>query len=109
MHLFLIQLFWQARVVVVPQFWQPIGSVLMINDINSTTHEEAQPCSMALCNDNDHLLSASGGQVSFYTMMTDKVNLTILHDIWFYKKVGINVNFYNIFCQKSTNEECCVS
>ncbi|KAG0615814.1 hypothetical protein M758_5G068900 [Ceratodon purpureus] len=63
----------QARVVV-PQFWQPIGSVLMINDINSTTHEEAQPCSMALCNDNDHLLSASGGQVSFYTMMTDKVN-----------------------------------
>lgn len=51
----------------------------MINEINTTSEEVPnRPCSMALCNDNDHLLSASGGHVSFYTMMTDKVNLTIL-------------------------------
>ena len=72
------RLLWQATVNVSPQLWQPVGGVLMINEVNSTIPEEAQPCSMALCNDNDHLLSASGGHVSFYTMIIDKVNLTLL-------------------------------
>ena len=74
------QLFWQTAVKFAPQLWRPAGGVLMINDMISThaISEEDAPCSMALCRDDYHLymLSASGGNVSFFTMMTDKVNLT---------------------------------
>lgn len=102
------QLFWQA-VNVAPQLWQPVGGVLMINDINSTTPEEARPCSMALCNDNDHLLSVSGDRVYFYTMMADKVlNVTILHGARLYEKVETSVlNSRNTFVKSlHANKEC---
>lgn len=64
----------QATIDVHPHLWQPIGGVLMINDINHKTPEGVHLCSMALCVDNDHLLSSSGGKVSYYTMMNDIVD-----------------------------------
>lgn len=72
----------------------------MMNDINHKTPEGVHPCSMALCVDNDHLLSSSGGKVSYYTMMNDIVRITILYEIPLYKK--FKTNGHQLFLK------CCV-
>jgi hypothetical protein len=44
----------------------------MTNDISETNVEEAVPC-IALSKNDSYLISASGGKVSLFNMMTFKV------------------------------------
>ena len=44
----------------------------MTNDINDTNPEEAVPC-IALSKNDSYVMSASGGKVSLFNMMTFKV------------------------------------
>jgi hypothetical protein len=46
----------------------------MTNDISETNVEEAVPC-IALSKNDSYVMSASGGKVSLFNMMTFKVNL----------------------------------
>lgn len=53
--------------------WQPPSGILMINDITDANPEEAVPC-FALSKNDSYVMSASGGQISLFNMMTFKVN-----------------------------------
>eukprot|EP01018_Ginkgo_biloba_P018591 Gb_09668 [translate_table: standard] len=55
-----------------PQLWQPPSGILMTNDISDTNPEEAVPC-IALSKNDSYVMSASGGKVSLFNMMTFKV------------------------------------
>jgi hypothetical protein len=50
----------------------------MTNDISETNVEEAVPC-IALSKNDSYVMSASGGKVSLFNMMTFKVNFFWLH------------------------------
>eukprot|EP00249_Psilotum_nudum_P021400 c28094_g1_i2 orf=495-3920(+) len=61
-----------------PQLWQPASGILMTNDISETTNpEEAVPC-IALSKNDSYVMSASGGKVSLFNMMTFKVMTTFM-------------------------------
>ncbi|KAL2612905.1 hypothetical protein R1flu_024597 [Riccia fluitans] len=62
-----------------PQLWQPASGILMTNDIsdNSSNPEEAVPC-IALSKNDSYVMSASGGKVSLFNMMTFKVMTTFM-------------------------------
>lgn len=62
----------QATANVVPQHWQPNSGLLMTNDISGVNLEEAVPC-IALSKNDSYVLSACGGKVSLFNMMTFKV------------------------------------
>jgi hypothetical protein len=49
----------------------------MTNDISETNVEEAVPC-IALSKNDSYVMSASGGKVSLFNMMTFKVNLFLV-------------------------------
>ena len=73
---------------VVPQHWQPNSGLLMTNDVSGVNPEEAVPC-IALSKNDSYVMSACGGKVSLFNMMTFKVclNITVLHlhQIWHLK------------------------
>jgi hypothetical protein len=50
----------------------------MTNDISETNVEEAVPC-IALSKNDSYVMSASGGKVSLFNMMTFKVKCFWLH------------------------------
>ncbi|CAM6106427.1 unnamed protein product [Calypogeia fissa] len=62
-----------------PQLWQPASGILMTNDIDNTNTnpEEAVPC-IALSKNDSYVMSASGGKVSLFNMMTFKVMTTFM-------------------------------
>jgi WD40 repeat protein len=60
-----------------PQLWQPPSGILMTNDISETNVEEAVPC-IALSKNDSYVMSASGGKVSLFNMMTFKVMTTFM-------------------------------
>eukprot|EP00246_Nothoceros_aenigmaticus_P004019 TRINITY_DN1530_c0_g2_i1.p1 TRINITY_DN1530_c0_g2~~TRINITY_DN1530_c0_g2_i1.p1 ORF type:complete len:664 (+),score=128.44 TRINITY_DN1530_c0_g2_i1:208-1992(+) len=60
-----------------PQLWQPSSGILMTNDISETNPEEAVPC-IALSKNDSYVMSASGGKVSLFNMMTFKVMTTFM-------------------------------
>ncbi|KAH7432223.1 hypothetical protein KP509_07G013800 [Ceratopteris richardii] len=60
-----------------PQLWQPSSGILMTNDITDTNPEEAVPC-IALSKNDSYVMSASGGKVSLFNMMTFKVMTTFM-------------------------------
>lgn len=62
----------QATASCPPQLWQPASGILMTNDISDTSPEEAVPC-IALSKNDSYVMSASGGKVSLFNMMTFKV------------------------------------
>lgn len=62
----------QATATLPPQLWQPSSGILMTNDITDTNPEEAVPC-IALSKNDSYVMSASGGKVSLFNMMTFKV------------------------------------
>lgn len=68
----IICLFLQATASVVPQLWQPPSGILMTNDITGTNSEEAVPC-FALSKNDSYVLSASGGKISLFNMISFKV------------------------------------
>lgn len=55
-----------------PQLWQPASGILMNNDVADTNPEEAVPC-FALSKNDSYVMSASGGKISLFNMMTFKV------------------------------------
>ena len=65
--------FCKATASVVPQHWQPNSGLLMTNDITGVNLEEAVPC-IALSKNDSYVMSAAGGKVSLFNMMTFKVS-----------------------------------
>nr|CAN79774.1 hypothetical protein VITISV_013612 [Vitis vinifera] len=62
---------------VVPQHWQPNSGLLMTNDVSGVNPEEAVPC-IALSKNDSYVMSACGGKVSLFNMMTFKVMTTFM-------------------------------
>ena len=66
----------QATAAAVPQHWQPNSGLLMTNDVSGVNLEEANPC-IALSKNDSYVMSAAGGKVSLFNMMTFKVYIYI--------------------------------
>ncbi|KAH9761710.1 Topless-related protein 4 [Citrus sinensis] len=60
-----------------PQLWQPPSGILMTNDISDTNPEDAVPC-FALSKNDSYVMSASGGKISLFNMMTFKTMTTFM-------------------------------
>ncbi|XP_043724871.1 topless-related protein 4-like isoform X1 [Telopea speciosissima] len=67
----------KATASVAPQLWQPSSGILMTNEINNTTAEDAVPC-FALSKNDSYVMSASGGKISLFNMMTFKTMTTFM-------------------------------
>ena len=63
----------QATAYVVPQLWQPPSGTLMTNDLNDSKPAEESAACIALSKNDSYVMSASGGKVSLFNMMTFKV------------------------------------
>ncbi|CAO2168151.1 unnamed protein product [Urochloa humidicola] len=57
--------------------WQPANEIVMKNDTSGVNPEEATPC-IALSQNEFHVMSASGGKVSLFNMMTFQVFHTFM-------------------------------
>ncbi|XP_022721208.1 topless-related protein 4-like isoform X2 [Durio zibethinus] len=60
-----------------PQLWQPSSGILMTNDLRETNQEDAVPC-FALSKNDSYVMSASGGKISLFNMMTFKTMTTFM-------------------------------
>ncbi|KAL5988108.1 RNA polymerase II associated Paf1 complex subunit Tpr1 [Asimina triloba] len=67
----------KATASVSPQLWQPPSGILMTNDIADTNPEEAVSC-FALSKNDSYVMSASGGKISLFNMMTFKTMTTFM-------------------------------
>ncbi|TYJ31477.1 hypothetical protein E1A91_A06G201300v1 [Gossypium mustelinum] len=67
----------KATASVAPQLWQPSSGILMTNDVADTNPEEAVPC-FALSKNDSYVMSASGGKISLFNMMTFKTMATFM-------------------------------
>ncbi|KAJ7977900.1 Topless-related protein [Quillaja saponaria] len=67
----------KATASVVPQHWQPNSGLLMTNDVSGVNLEESVPC-IALSKNDSYVMSACGGKVSLFNMMTFKVMTTFM-------------------------------
>nr|XP_043627620.1 protein TOPLESS-RELATED PROTEIN 2-like isoform X2 [Erigeron canadensis] len=63
---------------IVPQLWQPTNGALMSNDVNESKSAEESPACIALSKNDSYVMSASGGKVSLFNMMTFKVMTTCM-------------------------------
>jgi hypothetical protein len=61
----------QATASIVPLHWQPNSALVMAND-PADNPEDAVPC-IALSKNDSYVMSACGGKVSLFNMMTFKV------------------------------------
>ncbi|WOL18286.1 protein TPR2-like [Canna indica] len=62
---------------VAPQLWQPSNGILMTNETSDNNPEEATAC-IALSKNDSYVMSASGGKISLFNMMTFKVMTTFM-------------------------------
>lgn len=62
--------------------WQPPSGIMMTNDIVDINSEEAVSC-FALSKNDSYVMSASGGKISLFNMMTFKVLFSVCHLIIF--------------------------
>ncbi|KAF8015963.1 hypothetical protein BT93_H1495 [Corymbia citriodora subsp. variegata] len=67
----------KATASVAPQHWQPSSGLLMNNDVSGGKIEEAVPC-IALSKNDSYVMSACGGKISLFNMMTFKVMTTFM-------------------------------
>ncbi|CAM0880713.1 unnamed protein product [Alopecurus aequalis] len=67
----------KATASVVPQHWQPNSGLVMANDTGDANPEESVPC-IALSKNDSYVMSACGGKVSLFNMMTFKVMTTFM-------------------------------
>ncbi|XVE98358.1 hypothetical protein REPUB_Repub03eG0099500 [Reevesia pubescens] len=67
----------KATTSVAPQLWQPSSGILMTNDLSDTNPEDAVPC-FALSKNDSYVMSASGGKISLFNMMTFKTMTTFM-------------------------------
>ncbi|KAK3037662.1 hypothetical protein RJ639_030439, partial [Escallonia herrerae] len=63
---------------IVPQLWQPTNGALMSNDLSDTKPAEESAACIALSKNDSYVMSASGGKVSLFNMMTFKVMTTFM-------------------------------
>ncbi|GAV77852.1 LOW QUALITY PROTEIN: WD40 domain-containing protein [Cephalotus follicularis] len=68
----------KATAYVAPQLWQPPSGTLMTNDINDNKPAEESAACIALSKNDSYVMSASGGKVSLFNMMTFKVMTTFM-------------------------------
>lgn len=66
----------KATASIVPQHWLPNTGLVMSNDVPEN-YEEAVPC-IALSKNDSYVMSACGGKVSLFNMMTFKVMTTFM-------------------------------
>ncbi|XP_059644318.1 protein TOPLESS isoform X2 [Cornus florida] len=66
----------KATTSISPQIWQPASGIFMTNDVTDSP-EEAVPC-FALSKNDSYVMSASGGKVSLFNMMTFKTMTTFM-------------------------------
>jgi hypothetical protein len=67
----------------VPLHWQPNSGLVMTNDPADNT-EDAVSC-IALSKNDSYVMSACGGKVSLFNMMTFKVRLYYLSRMYFFR------------------------
>ncbi|XP_047328825.1 topless-related protein 3-like isoform X2 [Impatiens glandulifera] len=67
----------KATANVVPQHWQPNSGLFMTNDVSGVNIDEAVPC-IALSKNDSYVMSACGGKVSLFNMMTFKTMTTFM-------------------------------
>ncbi|MFS7940504.1 putative transcription factor WD40-like family [Helianthus anomalus] len=67
----------KATASVSPQLWQPASGILMTNDVAETNPEESVSC-FALSKNDSYVMSASGGKISLFNMMTFKTMTTFM-------------------------------
>ncbi|KAL9323208.1 hypothetical protein ACSQ67_011261 [Phaseolus vulgaris] len=67
----------KASATVQPQLWQPSSGILMTNDLTDSNTEDAVPC-FALSKNDSYVMSASGGKISLFNMMTFKTMTTFM-------------------------------
>ncbi|KAG1354187.1 protein TOPLESS-RELATED PROTEIN 2 [Cocos nucifera] len=63
---------------VAPQLWQPANGILMTNEISDSNPAEESTACIALSKNDSYVMSASGGKVSLFNMMTFKVMTTFM-------------------------------
>ncbi|KAG6491169.1 hypothetical protein ZIOFF_052502 [Zingiber officinale] len=66
-----------ATTGIAPQLWQPPSGILMTNKIPDTNPEKAVHC-FALSKNDSYVMSASGGKISLFNMMTFKTMTTFM-------------------------------
>ncbi|XP_060669272.1 topless-related protein 4-like isoform X2 [Ziziphus jujuba] len=67
----------KATTTVPPRLWQPPSGILMTNDISDANVDDAVPC-FALSKNDSYVMSASGGKISLFNMMTFKTMTTFM-------------------------------
>lgn len=67
----------KATASIAPQLWQPSSGILMTNDLSDTNPEDAVSC-FALSKNDSYVMSASGGKISLFNMMTFKTMTTFM-------------------------------
>ncbi|KAK8914551.1 Topless-related protein 1 [Platanthera zijinensis] len=67
----------KATAAVAPHIWQPTSGILMTNEISDTNPEEAIHC-FALSKNDSYVMSASGGKISLFNMMSFKTMTTFM-------------------------------
>nr|XP_043635413.1 protein TOPLESS-like [Erigeron canadensis] len=67
----------KATAAVSPQLWQPSSGILMTNDVADMNPEESVSC-FALSKNDSYVMSASGGKISLFNMMTFKTMTTFM-------------------------------
>ncbi|XP_062216167.1 protein TPR3-like isoform X2 [Phragmites australis] len=67
----------KATASVSPQLWQPPSGIFMTNDTSDSNPEEAVHC-FALSKNDSYVMSASGGKISLFNMMTFKTMTTFM-------------------------------
>ncbi|XWS57340.1 hypothetical protein CRYUN_Cryun09bG0165800 [Craigia yunnanensis] len=68
----------KATAYVAPQLWQPPSGTPMTNDTSDTKPAEESTACIALSKNDSYVMSASGGKVSLFNMMTFKVMTTFM-------------------------------
>ncbi|OIS96496.1 PREDICTED: protein TPR2-like isoform X1 [Nicotiana attenuata] len=63
---------------IAPQLWQPTNGALMSNDVGDAKSAEDAAACIALSKNDSYVMSASGGKVSLFNMMTFKVMTTFM-------------------------------
>ncbi|KAF6138778.1 hypothetical protein GIB67_040910 [Kingdonia uniflora] len=63
---------------VLPLLWQPANGTLMTNDTSDVNPSEEPAACIALSKNDSYVMSASGGKVSLFNMMTFKVMTTFM-------------------------------
>lgn len=66
-------MYFQSSASSVPQLWQPTNGALMSNDVSDAKTAEDSVACIALSKNDSYVMSASGGKVSLFNMMTFKV------------------------------------